>query len=576
MSNWEECVNKIKQLLKSNDLIIAKKEIAKYLEKMPNQLNLLVIATNVYRASGERDKSLEYSNLLIKHHPGDWNGYGRAAQDLIALKRINQAQKQIQVGLQKLPNQLNLLTIATEIFRASGDRIKSLEYSELLIKHHPGNWNGYGRAAQDLIALKQSNQAQKQIQLGLQKLPNQLNLLTIATEIFRASGDREKSLEYSELLITHHPGNWNGYGRSAQDLVALKRCNQAQKQIQLGLEKLPNQFNLLIIATEIFRASGDREKSLEYSKLLIAYHPDKWNGYLRAAQDKLSLGRFHPDEYHKQMIRCKPPRLGGELKFWNNICNYRNSSLQDSWYNSFKINSQPTYGEQMILANQWQPFQYWSQGDPPDAIKEITKIWNSIFVAVGVRPIVLFDRNTALKYIEKHCPELAIAFTTAFHYAVEADVFRVAYAQKNNCIWLDSDLYPNRNTIDFLKILLPYRKTTLFFRWFQPWITNAFFIAPASSLFFANILSSTANTNFSNLPHTVETVGSTFGPTRFNQEIKRIFNLDGHNDEESLIAGYKNAKHFNFVNEHTFANMAPPFKLEYKSSNDNWQNALRA
>ena len=74
---------------------------------------------------------------------------------------------------------------------------------------------------------------------------------------------------------------------------------EAQEKVQAGLEKFPNQINLLVIATDIYRASGDRKKSLEYSELLIT-HPDNWNGYGRAAQDKLSLGRFEPGEHQNR------------------------------------------------------------------------------------------------------------------------------------------------------------------------------------------------------------------------------------------------------------------------------------
>ena len=292
MGDWQELANKTRALLKSKSLTEASKEIQAGLEKAPNQVKLLTIATDIYRASGDREKSLEYAELLITHHSDNWNGYGRAAQDLITLNRFEEAQRKIQTGLAKIPNQVKLLTIATDIYRASGDREKSLEYAELLITNHPDNWNGYGRAAQDLIALNRLEEAQGQIKAGLEKIPNQVNLLTIATDVYRASGDREKSLEYAELLITHHPDSWNRYGRAARDLIVLKRFEEAQRKIQAGLEKIPNQVNLLTIASDIYRASGDREKSLEYAKLLITHHPDNWNRFGRAAQDLVALKRF--------------------------------------------------------------------------------------------------------------------------------------------------------------------------------------------------------------------------------------------------------------------------------------------
>ncbi len=210
----KEVEDKTRSLIKSQNILEAKQEIEAGLKKFPGQLNLLIIATNVYRKSGDREKSLEYAELLITHHPENWKGYGRAAQDLVALKHFVEAQIKVLAGLEKLPNQVNLLIIATDVFRASGDREKSLEYAELLITHYPKNWNGFGRAAQDLVALKRFEEAQIKVQAGLEKLPNQINLTTIANEVYRASGDRDTSLEYAELLSTHHPENWKRYLRA--------------------------------------------------------------------------------------------------------------------------------------------------------------------------------------------------------------------------------------------------------------------------------------------------------------------------------------------------------------------------
>ena len=127
------------------------------------------------------------------------------------------------------------------------------------------DWKFFLKITKTYYKQKRFQKAKKSVKLGLKNFPKNIELLKIATDVYRASGNRDKSLEYSELLITHHPDNWNGYGRAAQDLSVLKRFNESQEKVQAGLEKIPNQINLLTIATDVYRASGDREKSLEYS-----------------------------------------------------------------------------------------------------------------------------------------------------------------------------------------------------------------------------------------------------------------------------------------------------------------------
>ena len=106
------------------------------------------------------------------------------------------------------------------------------------MKHHPDNWRGYVKSAQDLCFLKQFDKAQEVIKKGLERFPNQLNLLTNANAVYRDSGDRKESLIYANLLMKHHPDNWNGYVRGAQDLCSLKQFDKAQEVINLGIKNL--------------------------------------------------------------------------------------------------------------------------------------------------------------------------------------------------------------------------------------------------------------------------------------------------------------------------------------------------
>jgi len=231
------------------------------------------------------------------------NGYGRAAQDLIALKRFEDAQANIQAGLEEFPDQLNLLTIATDVYRASGDREKSLEYSELLITHHPENWNGYGRAAQDLIALKRFEDAQARIQAGLEKLPNQLNLLVIATDVYRASGDREKSLEYSELLITHHPDKLTGYIRAVQNLTKLKRLDEAVVVVNRGLGEIPYDIDMIILGSNTYRQANKFKDSINLCQIALQKClGNRWYWHERISNDYTQLGASNKSEKHQKQF----------------------------------------------------------------------------------------------------------------------------------------------------------------------------------------------------------------------------------------------------------------------------------
>ena len=47
-----------------------------------------------------------------------------------------------------------------------------------------------------------------------------------------------------------------------QHKISCTKRFEQQEKVQAGLMKIPDQFNLLVIATDVYRASDDPEKSL--------------------------------------------------------------------------------------------------------------------------------------------------------------------------------------------------------------------------------------------------------------------------------------------------------------------------
>ena len=162
------------------------------------------------------------------------------------------------------------------------------------------NWKLFRKTAQDLIALQQFEEAQEKIQAGLEKLPNQLNLLTIATDVYRASGDREKSLGYSELLITHHPENWQGYVRAAQDLIALQQFDEARKYLEDAERKEYNTTSVQLQISDLYRQANAYKNSQEISSSIIEKLPNAWTAYERLSSDLLSRGFIYQSKILKE------------------------------------------------------------------------------------------------------------------------------------------------------------------------------------------------------------------------------------------------------------------------------------
>ena len=144
--------------------------------------------------------------------------------------------------------------IATDICRASGNCKKSLEYAELLIAHHPDNFQGYGRATQDLLKLKRLDDAMEKIQTGLERIPDHFNLLTIAIDACRRSQKIKQSLDYANTLISKNPANPIGYVRASEDLITMNCLEDAKDQIHKALEKFPDHSLLCQLRSKVLRS----------------------------------------------------------------------------------------------------------------------------------------------------------------------------------------------------------------------------------------------------------------------------------------------------------------------------------
>lgn len=174
--SWTEFINITKYHLKNSNINEAKQEIQKGLDQYPNRFELLIVASDVYRASGELDKSLHFAKLLIACYPQKIHGYICSVQNLIILKYFKEAEKIILAGLENHPYHKKLLTLGNDVYRNLGNRAKSMEYSELLIAYHGDDQIGYIRLVEDLISLERFEEVQEKLDALINKIPHNTSI----------------------------------------------------------------------------------------------------------------------------------------------------------------------------------------------------------------------------------------------------------------------------------------------------------------------------------------------------------------------------------------------------------------
>ena len=170
-------------------------------------------------------------------------------------------------------------------------------------------------------------------------------------------------------------------------------------------------------------------------------------------------------------------------------------------------------------------------------------------------------------------------FQTAFHYAVEADIFRIAYALKNDCIWIDSDMVISESVAATLSKRLVSAETTLYLKRRNPGLSNGFFATKKSSPFFIKIAQDMKGFSFKGKQPSKDLVLNTFGPSKYTNTFLAL--LKSNNKVELPKPGEYSALNlndwnFNFLNKSTFGSEKPEKNLAYFGTNDNWNKFVNA
>ena len=550
------------------------------LEQSGYDLNHIKVARDACRFLNQDAVLLKILEDFNRCQPSLWQSYSFLSEEVAREGDLHRALVVVYEGLDACPNQLRLLARAAKLYRDLGTEQKSLLFYQRMIEHHPDQWQGYAGAAESYVGLAELQCCEDVLTRGLQCLPHHPNLIISAIKIYRGLGRLQSSIELCRSLISVLPENHRGYAWAAEDCATVERPKQALVFVLQGLAAIPASVPLLRLGIKISRNLGDYRQSMQFVQLLRAAEVDQNQVDRWLVQDQLSLGLLQPSHVSACLKDIAHPR-GQDETFQHSIHGYRDNDLiHDLWRRSFRLletTSEKTASPDL----NFQAFQYWSQGEPPLEIQRVTQVWNDLLIRLGLSPIELFDHQRAHHWIEQHCPCLLPAFQTAFHYACEADIFRVAYALSNNCIWLDSDLYPTVHTEQILQESISGSpSTTLLFAWFKPYLTNAFFVTSKHSPFFKRIVDEMSNFTFEGKDQNGHLIWTSFGPGRYQATLKAWIDRDDVALAQSgglLWSGLTCQSQpwtLQFLNTYRGVEMTPPFDLAYKQTNDAWQLAF--
>ena len=293
---------------------------------------------------------------------------------------------------------------------------------------------------------------------------------------------------------------------------------------------------------------------------------------LESGQKDEAINLFNLEKHQTSTIKSR---------FLNGLSCANKNTRKKLWISSFEIITKTTNSPTPDI--HFVPIQYWSQGKLPPDFEKIHTKWNQILACSGQQQIQLFNKSTARDWIASYTPELIKHFDKAPLYAIEADIFRIAFAFKNNCIWIDSDQYPKRFTPQLIQRWSHDCDTLLMFRWNRPWVTNSFFMTKKNSPLFRAMIEANLSYTFPKKEDlSRKDVLNSFGPGRFNKSLSALISEGRLPTDNAKVLnkikpvlltrdGWKIA----FSNETSLCSLKPPFSLKYSGPTKSWHDQVK-
>ena len=236
------------------------------------------LASEVFRQRKNFADALVHDRSLIRCRPNDPIGYYRSGQDLLQLRRPDDAAALLRDGLnQSGDDHDSLHRVALKAYRALNDHTEALVHARALIRLTPDDPLGYVRACQDLITLNRLDEAQDIAESGLRRHRNHHELLRLALQISTETGNLPAAIHHGNQLLNGDLIQGDDYVIAAKAIAVGGDRPRATEIVDAGLKQHPHDLKLLCLGIEIARDTNATNRILELTDQLLELKPDKVN-----------------------------------------------------------------------------------------------------------------------------------------------------------------------------------------------------------------------------------------------------------------------------------------------------------
>ena len=523
-------------------------EIAsRLLELRPHHVGALKAMLRAARAASELDMVLHWSSTLVEAEPSRPAWFVGHAKALLALERPIDALECLRNGIDLHPLDMSLLSAARDAALKADSPEEAVGYARSLERIAPGD-------------------------------PRNNAFLTW---ISLRDCDFEAALETSSRLVSLSPEYVAGWRLHAQALSALFRVREALDSLDEAIAAHPDDAKLTKAQLNVAFHHGHFERSIELARQRLVHPSADASTHVSLVQSHMALGQI--DEARKHLAAVKAAETHGPLRklvhHADKLEKLRTTApvVVEAWLTALR--NRRALPDQRNSPQPTVMIQYWSQGAPPRDVAYVVDQWRRLLAEEELGEVALFDRISGRDWIEEHAPDFLGAFDKAFHFAMESDIFRIAFASRRPCIYMDIDSWPLEHTAEVLRYGMAQTGSLLYFRSYQPWLVNGFFISRPDCQFIRTLVDQTLSLDLDSMEKNHITIDTSFGPTRFNVVVKDLIaqNVTSQVDPTDAYGCSRltlDGGVLHFVHEAAVAAVRPPFDLGYKGTGDYWKRFM--
>jgi tetratricopeptide (TPR) repeat protein len=514
----------------------------------PDDLKNELFLADWHIACGEPESALRRLDGLLDKFPNAWRAAMHEARALIALRRGAEALELTSRTFETGVRDLKFLSFARNIALDHGTVLEARRYADAI----------------DAVAPKDQKNR------------------TFLVRACLMLGEFEEALTGADALISDHPTDSSPLVLRAQALLGLHRAGDALRTLKDGLAQSPDDPYLMNLLRNTAYQNGFFEQALEYSLRLNALSTSGEYDKAFLVHAYLATGKFDEVE---QLIGPpdRMPEAGPLVKehynFWMYKALKRDEPVFASAWELALANRVPETAPavERPAPSDATMIQYWSQGAPPADVEIVCGTWRTLFARENLGTVELYDRPSAETWIRDYAPEFAGLFSQAFHYAMESDIFRIAYASKRPCIYMDIDSWPLDHTARILRFAVQNKETMLYVRAHRATIVNGFFVSNPESPFIKELTEQCLAIDAGSLPKTYMALENSFGPSRYKKVFTDLL-VSNPTSSAAMLEEVPGCSVVTladgpiyFAHEAAVASVRPPFPLGYKATGDYWK-----